>query len=108
MSENNRIELANGLNVRGKFPEFSFFYKDKIIQPCCRNFAYVENKLIAVKTLKHVYIYSMQIENDTPKLITKFNIFSSPCFAKIQISDKLYIIDFNCNVTCCDSEEKVR
>lgn len=98
--------LENGIYCEGKSDNFRLLYKGYVLTPSCSNIAYVQGKLIAVKSKNAVFIYKPRIRKGggqyTLIQLAMFETYDSSAYLKINIQGHLYIIDSNVQIKICE------
>lgn len=96
------IQIPNGSWIGIRNGSYDFGYKDSIIVTDCINYAYISNKLVALKKDEKILVYSTNIRNigkfQTVEKLLEFTAYSKVAYGKIICEKYTYLINGNCQI----------
>lgn len=99
------FELEKGIVCKGFIHNFSLYYNDVALTPECDAIAYIQNKLIAVRSHGVVTVYLPEIHEIESEYVMPriacFKCYRNNAYLKVNLGDSTYIIDSNVQIKLC-------
>jgi len=99
----NEFYLDNKIQIDGPLSDFNLIVDNNLILEHCSNFSLIANVFFATKSNSKIHVFAAKaIQIDGKSCLDELAVINTQSpygFAKININENIYVIDYDCKIT---------